>query len=60
MERINKTFSIVEAAEFIGCSESMIRKLVRNHKIKYYRVGNRIRFSDLELQYFIKKQELIK
>ena len=56
-EIIGKTYDIEQAAEFIGCKPWKLRQLVKDKKIPHYRVGNRIRFTDLALSKWIQAQE---
>lgn len=57
MELVEKTYDIRGASELIGCKETKLRSLVRNGEIPYYRVGNRIRFTDVALSKWMFKQE---
>lgn len=40
-----KIFNVKEAASFLNCSESMIRKLIKNGEIIYFRLGRKIYFT---------------
>jgi len=53
----NKRLKPQEAAEYIGCSYWKIMDLVRKNQIPFYRIGNRVLFTQLGLDKWIKKQE---
>ncbi len=55
---MNDTFNIKELAEYLKCSESLIRKYVRNKSIPYFRVGNRLFFRKETIDLWIQNQEL--
>lgn len=38
-------FNVKEVAEYLHCSVSTIRKLVRANQIPYFRIGNRLLFN---------------
>ena len=57
MDIVEKTYDIKGACELIGCSEWLLRKMVRESKIPYYKIGNRIRFTDVTLSKWMLKQE---
>ena len=40
-----QTFNIKEASEYLHCSVSMVRKMVANSEIPYFRIGNRLYFK---------------
>lgn len=46
-----------EAAQFIGCSEYIIRQMVRERRIPHYRIGVKILFSRQTLERWVAKQE---
>ena len=39
------TFNIKEVSEYLHCSVSLIRKMVANKEIPYFRMGNRLYFK---------------
>lgn len=39
-----ETFNIKELSVYLHCSISMVRKLVTNKEIPFYRIGNRLFF----------------
>lgn len=55
---MNETFNIKELSEYLKCSISGIRNLVRSKKIPYYRIGNRIFFRKETIDLWIKNQEV--
>jgi excisionase family DNA binding protein len=46
-------FSIAEVAESIGISESMVRLLIKEHKLGCYQVGRRKIVSERQLQEYL-------
>lgn len=42
---------------FYGCSESSIRKLIRNKEIPFFRIGVKINFTKDSLEEWIEKQQ---
>lgn len=52
----NKALGIKEASEFLGCGEWKLRQLVKENKIPYYRIGNRIKFSEQALEKWINSE----
>lgn len=59
MENIkNETFTINEASQYLRCSVSGIRNLVRNKTIPFYRLGNRLYFKKSSLDKWITQQEV--
>lgn len=55
---MNDTFNVKEISEYLKCSESLIRKYVRNKSIPYFRVGNRLYFRKESVDLWIQNQEL--
>jgi len=41
--------TIDEAAKYLGTTARHVRRLVADHSLSHYKVGGRIRFSDLDL-----------
>lgn len=39
------TMNVPGVADYIGCSESMVRKLVRTNEIPFYRLGTKLVFQ---------------
>lgn len=54
----NISFNIKEASNYLKCSESILRKMIKNKSISYYRIGNRIFFRKETIDLWIKNQEL--
>lgn len=55
---MNETFNIKEASNYLKCSESILRKMVKNKTIRYYRIGNRIFFRKESIDLWIQNQEI--
>ncbi len=53
-----ETFKVNELAEYLGCSQSAIRKLVTNKKIPFFNVGRRILFRKEAIDKWIHQQEI--
>ena len=50
---IKRRLSTTEAAEYLGISEKMLRKAVKDKKLRAYRIGQRIyRFDPADLDAF--------
>jgi excisionase family DNA binding protein len=45
--------SVPEAAEVLGCSQRMVRKLVQTRQIPFVRIGRLVRFRPESLQAYI-------
>ena len=41
----DSTMDVKQVAEYVGCSTSMVRKLIRIKQIPFYKVGNKIIFK---------------
>ena len=39
------TMNVTEVADYIGCSQSMVRKLIRTKEIPFYKLGTKIVFQ---------------
>lgn len=55
---MNETFNIKEVAEYLKCSISGIRNLVRSKSIPNFRVGNRLYFKKSSIDNWIRNQEI--
>jgi excisionase family DNA binding protein len=53
----NQSFNIKEVSNYLKCSISGIRNLVRNKKIPFYRIGNRLFFKKSSIDLWINNQE---
>lgn len=40
----DSTMNVTEVADYIGCSTSMVRKLIRTREIPFYKLGTKIIF----------------
>lgn len=47
--------STVDAAKFLGISQNALRILVCRGKVKFYKLGNRLKFSRSDLMAVLKK-----
>ena len=48
--------TLKELTQYLKVSESMIRKLVREKSIKFFRIGNRLNFRKVDIDEYIDKQ----
>lgn len=55
---MNTIFNIKEMSEYLNCSVSCIRSLVRSKSIPYFRVGNRLNFNKTSIDNWISNQEM--
>ena len=46
---VKKLCGIKEISNYLDLSESMIRKMVRENSIPFFRLGNRLKFDLLEI-----------
>ena len=53
---MNNILDVKGAAEYLHCSESTIRKLIRNKKIPNYRIAYRIYFKKSLLDLWVENQ----
>lgn len=53
---MNEVFNIKELADYLHCSESTVRKLVRNKVIPSFRIANRIFFRKNFIDMWINNQ----
>lgn len=44
MENSNDVMNIKQLAIYLGCSESSIRKMIRENILSFYKIGNRYLF----------------
>lgn len=49
-------FNVKELSEYLHCSQSTVRKLLRSNKIPSFRVANRIFFKKTLIDMWIQKQ----
>lgn len=50
--------NVNEVAEYLNCSVSNIRKMVRNNTIPYFRIGNRLNFKKESIDLWVHNQEV--
>ena len=56
---MSETFTIKELADYLRCSVSELRKLIKNGEIPFYRVGKKIFFKHTSIEEWILQQENI-
>lgn len=54
----NIIFNIEEVAQYLKCSISCVRSLVRKKEIPYFRIGNRLNFKKDTIDMWIRNQEI--
>ena len=52
-----EVLTVKEVANYLNCSTSVVRKLVLNKKIPFYRVGTRILFRKIAIENWVYEQE---
>lgn len=52
-----EVLTVKEVADYLNCSTSVVRKLVLNKKIPFYRVGTRILFRKIAIDNWVYEQE---
>lgn len=55
---MNTIFNIKEVSEYLNCSVSCTRSLVRSKSIPYFRIGNRLNFNKTSIDDWIANQEM--
>lgn len=53
-----ETFTVSELAVYLSCSQSAIRKLVKNSEIPFYNIGRKILFRKEAINDWLHKQEM--
>ncbi len=53
---MEEIYNVKEVAKYLNCSQSTIRKLLRNNQIPYFRVGYRIFFKKSLIDLWISNQ----
>ena len=56
MEQDSTTMNVIDTSKYLGCSQSMVRKLVRTKEIPFYKVGNKIFFKKSVIDWWISNQ----
>ena len=51
-------FNVKEIAEYLNCSVSSIRTLVRNKQIPFFRIGSKLNFNKDAVDNWIYNQEI--
>lgn len=51
-------FNVKEIANYLNCSVSSIRSLVRNREIPYFRIGSKLNFNKEAVDNWIHNQEI--
>ena len=53
-----QVFTVKEVANYLNCSVSSIRTLVRNKNIPYFRIGSKLNFNREAVDNWIHNQEI--
>ena len=53
MHEYKEILNIKEIAKYLNCSVSMIRKLIYDNQIPYFRIGNRYYFNIISIKNWI-------
>lgn len=53
-----EVFTVKELANYLKCSISTVRKLVRESKIPFFKVASKINFSKVRIDEWVHEQEL--
>lgn len=51
-------FNVKELANYLSCSVSSIRTLVRNKEIPYFRIGSKLNFNKEAVDNWVHNQEI--
>lgn len=51
-------FNVKEIAQYLDCSQSSIRSLVRDNAIPFFRIGTKINFNKEAIDNWIHRQEM--
>ena len=51
-------FTVKEVAEYLHCSVSSIRTLVRNKQIPFFRIGSKLNFNKEAVDTWVHNQEM--
>ena len=54
---MSENFNIKELSDYLKCSVSELRKLVKNNDIPYYRIGKKLLFKRVSIEYWIDQKE---
>lgn len=50
---ISNTYTLKEAAKLLGCNKEVLRRRLKAGKIDSFKDGNRIKFTDLQIQEYV-------
>lgn len=53
-----RIFNVKEVANYLNCSVSSIRSLVRNKEIPHFRIGSKLNFNKEAIDNWVHSQEL--
>lgn len=53
-----EVMNVKEVAEYLKCSCSKIRNMVRDNEIPYFRIGNKLNFKKETIDVWVRNQEL--
>ena len=53
-----EVLGVKDIAEYLNCSESKIRNMVRDKEIPYFRIGNKLNFNKEAINNWIHNQEI--
>lgn len=53
-----KIFTVKQVAEYLNCSVSTIRNLVKNNTIPFFRIGTKLNFNKEAVDNWIHRQEM--
>lgn len=53
-----QVFTVKEIANYLNCSVSSIRTMVRNKDIPYFRIGSKLNFNKEAIDIWIHNQEI--
>lgn len=53
-----QVFTVKEIADYLNCSVSSIRALVRNKEIPFFRIGSKLNFNKEAIDNWVHNQEL--
>lgn len=53
-----KVFTVKQVAEYLNCSVSTIRNLVKNNTIPFFRIGTKLNFNKEAVDIWVRNQEI--
>ena len=54
-----QVFTVKEVANYLNCSASSVRLLVRNKEIPFFRIGSKLNFNKEAVDNWIHNQEML-